>query len=300
MDDYEIFDTIGNGTYGKVYKAKVKNTGQIVAIKKAKLERDEDGIAATTLREISLLRMLSQNLNIVRLLDVKHLKCNDGRLFVCLIFEYVDCDLRDYIDKLSKTKMPQMLIKSFMYQLFKGVSYCHGHGVIHRDLKPQNILVDKTRGLLKLADFGLGRSFFLPVGALTHNVMTLWYRAPEVLLGVVQYSIPVDIWSLGCIFAEMSRMTPLFRGDSEIGQLLCIFRQLGTPTEDMWPGVSKSRNWHSYPEWKPQKLSLVVPDMEPSGVDLLSNMLDYDPAKRISAKEAMQHPYFDDLDKSQY
>ncbi|XP_057860187.2 cyclin-dependent kinase B1-1-like isoform X3 [Cryptomeria japonica] len=245
MDDYEIFDTIGNGTYGKVYKAKVKNTGQIVAIKKAKLERDEDGIAATTLREISLLRI-------------------------------------------------------FMYQLFKGVSYCHGHGVIHRDLKPQNILVDKTRGLLKLADFGLGRSFFLPVGALTHNVMTLWYRAPEVLLGVVQYSIPVDIWSLGCIFAEMSRMTPLFRGDSEIGQLLCIFRQLGTPTEDMWPGVSKSRNWHSYPEWKPQKLSLVVPDMEPSGVDLLSNMLDYDPAKRISAKEAMQHPYFDDLDKSQY
>eukprot|EP00249_Psilotum_nudum_P002574 c15686_g2_i1 orf=2-517(+) len=171
---------------------------------------------------------------------------------------------------------------------------------MHRDLKPQNLLVDKELGLLKIADLGLGRAFTVPLKSYTHEIVTLWYRAPEVLLGATHYSTPVDMWSVGCIFAELSRRRPLFPGDSELQQLLHIFKLLGTPSEDVWPGVSKLRDWHEYPHWHQTDLSRAVPGLDQMGVDLLSKMLIYDPSKRISAKDALQHAYFDDLDKSQF
>jgi cyclin-dependent kinase len=130
--------------------------------------------------------------------------------------------------------------------------------------------------------------------------VTLWYRAPEVLLGATHYSIPVDIWSVGCIIAELVRKQPLFTGDSELQQLLHIFRLLGTPNEEIWPGVSSFRDWHEFPQWRPQDLALAVPGLNPAGLDLLAKMLVYDPAKRISAKAALNHPYFSDLDKSKF
>lgn len=187
-----------------------------------------------------------------------------------------------------------------MYQLCKGVAHCHSYGVMHRDLKPQNLLVDKEKGILKIADLGLGRAFTVPLKSYTHEIVTLWYRAPEVLLGATHYSTPIDIWSVGCIFAELVRKQPIFPGDSELQQLLHIFRVLGTPNEEVWPGVNKLRDWHEYPQWQPQKLSKVVPGLDSNGVHLLLEMLQYDPSKRISAKAALQHPYFDDLDKSQF
>ncbi|GLJ38299.1 hypothetical protein SUGI_0779700 [Cryptomeria japonica] len=302
MDAYEKLEKVGEGTYGKVYKAKDRKTGQLVALKKTRLESDEEGVPPTALREISLLQMLSQDLHVVRLLDVEHTESKTGKSLLYLVFEYMDSDLKKYIDtfRRSQTKMPPKLMKSFMYQICKGVAFCHSRGVMHRDLKPHNLLVDKEKGLVKVADLGLGRAFTIPIKKYTHEIVTLWYRAPEVLLGTTHYSTPVDMWSVGCIFAEMSRMHALFQGDSELQQLLHIFRYLGTPNEDVWPGVTKLRDWHAYPQWKQQDLSLAVPDLEPNGVDLLSKMLIYEPSKRISAKKAMQHPYFDDLDKSQF
>ncbi|KAJ8485271.1 hypothetical protein OPV22_017756 [Ensete ventricosum] len=303
MEKYEKLEKVGEGTYGKVYKAKDKATGQLVALKKTRLEMDEEGIPRTSLREISLLQLLSRSIYIVRLLNVEQVKEN-GKPILYLVFEYVDTDLKKFIDSYLRGSnprpIPSPVIQSFLYQLCKGVAHCHGHGVLHRDLKPQNLLVDKEKGILKIADLGLGRAFSIPLKSYTHEIITLWYRAPEVLLGTTHYSTGVDMWSIGCIFAEMVRRQLLFPGDSELQQLLHIFRLLGTPTEEQWPGLGLLRDWHEYPQWKPQNLASAVPALEPEGVDLLSKMLQYDPAKRISAKAAMEHPYFDSLDKSQF
>ncbi|XP_078436503.1 cyclin-dependent kinase B1;2 [Wolffia australiana] len=303
MDKYEKLEKVGEGTYGKVYKAVDKATGNLVALKKTRLEMDEEGIPPTALREISLLQLLSKSIYVVRLLCVEHVDKN-GKPVLYLVFEYLDTDLKKFIDShrrcANPRPLPPQVIKSFLFQLCKGVAHCHSHGVLHRDLKPQNLLVDKDKGILKIADLGLGRAFTVPLKSYTHEIVTLWYRAPEVLLGTTHYSTGVDIWSVGCIFAEMSRRQALFPGDSELQQLLQIFKLMGTPTEEQWPGVSSLRDWHEYPRWKPQPLARAVPSLEPEGVDLLSRMLAYDPARRISAKEAMNHSYFDNLDKSQF
>ncbi|KAJ6913449.1 cyclin-dependent kinase B1-2 [Populus alba x Populus x berolinensis] len=292
MEKYEKLEKVGEGTYGKVYKAKDKVTGQIVALKKTRLEMDEEGVPPTALREVSLLQMLSQSLYVVRLLSVEHVDANstnsnlddsdpskrnhnnNNKSNLYLVFEYLDTDLKKFIDSHRKGANPRplspSLIQSFLFQLCKGVAHCHSHGVLHRDLKPQNLLLDQEKGILKIADLGLGRAFTVPLKSYTHEIVTLWYRAPEVLLGSTHYSTGVDMWSVGCIFAEMSRRQALFPGDSEFQQLLHIFRLLGTPTEEQWPGVTALRDWHVYPKWEPQNLARVVPALGPQGVDLLS------------------------------
>jgi cyclin-dependent kinase 2 len=192
------------------------------------------------------------------------------------------------------------LVKSYLYQILKGIAYCHSHRILHRDLKLANLLIDR-KGVLKLADFGLARAFGVPIRTYTHEVVTLWYRAPEILLGQARYSTPVDMWSVGCIFAELVTKRPLFPGDCEIDELFRIFRTLGTPNEEVWPGVTTLPDYKStFGQWKPQSLASVVPGLDPLGLDLLSKMLRYAPQERISAKEALKHPYFDDLDKTKY
>lgn len=299
MEKYEKLEKVGEGTYGKVYKAKDKATGQLVALKKTRLEMDEEGVPPTALREVSLLQLLSQSLYVVRLLSVEHVDggskrkaaaaaaaegggageghggaVGGGKPMLYLVFEYLDTDLKKFIDSHRKgpnpRPVPAATVQNFLYQLLKGVAHCHSHGVLHRDLKPQNLLVDKEKGILKIADLGLGRAFTVPLKSYTHEVVTLWYRAPEVLLGSAHYSIGVDMWSVGCIFAEMVRRQALFPGDSEFQQLLHIFRLLGTPTEKQWPGVTTLRDWHVYPQWEPQNLARAVPSLGPDGVDLLS------------------------------
>ncbi|CAM9819373.1 unnamed protein product, partial [Ectocarpus sp. 12 AP-2014] len=188
-----------------------------------------EGIPSTAIREISLLKQL-QHPNIVRLYDVVHTERK-----LTLVFEYLDQDLKKYLD-VCEGGLESNILKSFLYQLLRGVAYCHHHRVLHRDLKPQNLLINRE-GELKLADFGLARAFGIPVRSYTHEVVTLWYRAPDVLMGSRKYSTPVDIWSIGCIFAEMATGRPLLTGTSESDQLARIFRQMGTPTPIMYPGL---------------------------------------------------------------
>jgi len=282
-------EKIGEGTYGIVYKAKDRVTGEIIALKKIRLEAEDEGIPSTAIREISLLKEL-QHPNIVRLYDVVHTEHK-----LTLVFEFLDQDLKKYLDVCdSGLELP--ILKSFLFQLLTGVAYCHHHRVLHRDLKPPNLLINRE-GQLKLADFGLARAFGIPVRSYTHEVVTLWYRAPDILMASRKYSTPVDIWSIGCIFAEMCNGRPLFSGTSEADQLDKIFRLLGTVTE--YPGIEE------LPEYSPQVLpqyppprngiGSLVPTLDACGVDLLSRMLQYDPAKRITAQKALEHPFFFDL-----
>ncbi|KAI3696000.1 hypothetical protein L1987_79009 [Smallanthus sonchifolius] len=212
----------------------------------------------------------------------------------------METDLKKFIQSYRQTgsNIPPKIVKSLMYQLCKGVAFCHAHGVLHRDLKPHNLLMDRKTMMLKIADLGLARAFTLPIKKYTHEILTLWYRAPEVLLGATHYSTAVDMWSVGCIFAELVTNTAMFAGDSELQQLLHIFRLLGTPNEEIWPGVSELKDWHEFPQWKPKLISTSVPNLDQDGLDLLWRMLQYEPSKRISAKKAMEHPYFSDLDKT--
>lgn len=289
MERYQKLEKIGEGTYGVVYKAKDKKSGKIVALKRIRLEAEDEGIPSTAIREISLLKEL-RHPNIVRLFDVVHAEKK-----LTLVFEYLDQDLKKYLD-VCEGGLELTFVKSFLYQLLTGVAYCHHHRVLHRDLKPQNLLINRE-GDLKLADFGLARAFGIPVRSYTHEVVTLWYRAPDVLLGSRKYSTPVDIWSIGCIFAEMVNGTPLFKGTSEETQLDIIFRHLGTPNETNFPGLSELPDWKdNFPIYPPPAgIHDLVPKLDEAGVDLLTSMLIYDPAQRITAQNARQHRFFDSI-----
>ncbi|KAK7517642.1 kinase-like domain-containing protein [Phyllosticta paracitricarpa] len=307
MENYQKIEKIGEGTYGVVYKARDLTTKdqRIVALKKIRLEAEDEGVPSTAIREISLLKEMN-NANIVRLLNIVHA---DGHKLY-LVFEYLDLDLKKYMEALPVSQggrgkaLPDAnmhhpglgpdIVKKFMSQLIEGIRYCHAHRVLHRDLKPQNLLINQE-GNLKLADFGLARAFGVPLRTYTHEVVTLWYRAPEILLGGRQYSTGVDMWSAGCIFAEMCTRKPLFPGDSEIDEIFKIFRILGTPTEQDWPGVTSFPDFKpSFPKWHRTDVAAVVPALDDNGLDLLDALLVYDPAGRISAKQACQHPYFTD------
>jgi len=285
LSQYQKKGKLGEGTYGKVYLAQDRVTKELVAMKKMILETEDEGIPSTAIREISLLKELSDHPNIVNLKDVLYSK---SKLY--LIFEFVERDLKAYMD--SEGSLSPDLIRSYMAQMLRGIAFCHSHRILHRDLKPQNLLID-TNGNLKLADFGLSRAFGIPLRLYTHEVVTLWYRAPEILLGQSRYSTPVDIWSAGCIFAEMITRTPLFPGDSEIDQIFRIFRVLGTPNDTVWPGFTNLPDYQpTFPQNPAQSFAKLFPQLDPVGRDLLEKMLQYEPGKRPTAKMALDHPYF--------
>lgn len=290
---YKRLNEVGDGTYGVVYKAENTQTGQIVALKKIKLDVQNEGIPSTAIREIALLREIEHE-NIVQLLDVVSTETQ-----LQLIFQFMDKDLREFIDehKTKNSQLQKMHIKSIMFQILRGVADCHAKRILHRDIKPQNILLNE-QGEVKIADFGLARAFQIPIRPYTHEVVTLYYRAPEILLSAKEYSTAVDIWSVGLVFAELYNQVPLLQGDSEIDQIFKVFALLGHPSEEEWPGISEMKNYKkTFPQWKAQDLSEKVPDMDELGIDLLSKMLMLDPSKRISAESALSHPYFEDLNQ---
>lgn len=306
-DRYMKLDKLGEGTYATVYRAQHISTSSIVALKEIRLN-PEEGAPSTAIREISLMKEL-RHPNIVELLDVMH---TDKTL--TLVFEHMDIDLKNFMEK-KNNLLPPNLIRSFMKDLLEGLMYCHDQKVLHRDLKPQNLLLSKD-SRLKLADFGLARAFGIPVHTFSNEVVTLWYRPPDVLLGSTNYTTSIDIWSAGCIFAEMFTGRPLFPGKNNDDQLFTIFKLLGLPTEATWPGVTSyqpsyskvasllqtysTNNQRAIPKDivpTAQYLNNLLPMMDTVSLDLLSQMLQPRPRNRISAQEALRHPYFTNVSR---
>jgi serine/threonine protein kinase len=285
---YDICEVLGEGTYGKVKKARCRQSGAYVAMKQMKFSGEDDGIPSTAIREIAILKELRHE-NIVRLMDMF---CKPGELV--LVCELADTDLKKHMRALNGHLTPAA-VKDFSRQLLVAVEFCHAHRVLHRDLKPQNLLIHGGV-CLKLADFGLARAFTVPVPQYTHEVVTVWYRPLEILLGSKLYSVPVDIWGVGCILAEMATGAPLFAGDSEIDTAFKIFQKLGTPTESVWPGIAELPDFKpTFPKWSPKGWSNIrntFAQVGVMGVDLLEQLMRYDPRTRVSARRALAHPYF--------
>ncbi|QSS56399.1 cyclin-dependent protein kinase PhoA [Histoplasma capsulatum var. duboisii H88] len=289
---FQRLEKLGEGTYATVYKGRNRQTAQMVALKEIHLD-SEEGTPSTAIREISLMKELKHE-NILSLYDIIH---TENKLM--LVFEFMDKDLKKYME-VRNNQLECATIKDFMHQLLRGVAFCHHNRILHRDLKPQNLLIN-ANGQLKLADFGLARAFGIPVNTFSHEVVTLWYRAPDVLLGSRMYNTSIDIWSAGCIMAEMYAGRPLFPGSTNEDQLQKIFRLMGTPSERSWPGISQ------FPEYKPnflvyaaQDLSLILPRIDNLGLDLLNRMLQLRPEMRVSAADALRHPWFIDLLQLRY
>ncbi|KAG0064759.1 Cyclin-dependent kinase 10 [Linnemannia elongata] len=290
VDDFEKLNKVGEGTYGVVYRAKDKKTNEIVALKRIRMERENDGLPISSLREIKLLKTLRHD-NVVLVKDVA--VGNDlDQIF--LVMEYCEQDMAALMDNVKKPYTPAE-VKCLMLQLLKGIEYCHDHFVIHRDLKLSNLLLN-SQGILKIADFGLARSFGLPSRPMTPKVVTLWYRAPELLFGDLNYTTAVDMWSAGCIFGELLKHAPLLPGKVEKQQVDLIIDLLGTPHEKIWQGFNKlPMSTIKLPEQRFNNLKNKFPHITDAARSLLSGLLTYDPKKRLSVKQALAHPYFFEL-----
>ncbi|KAE8123954.1 hypothetical protein FH972_018867 [Carpinus fangiana] len=292
--EFEMINKINEGTYGIVYKAKDKKTGQLVALKKVKMGIEkEGGFPLSSLREINIL----SSFNHPSVVGVKEVVLDDfGTVF--MVMEYMEYDLRALLE-VMKQPFSISEVKCLMLQLLEGVKYLHENWVLHRDLKTSNLLVSKE-GELKICDFGLSRQYGSPLKPYTPVVVTLWYRAPELLLGTKQYSTAIDMWSVGCIMAELVAKEPLFPGKNEVDQLGKIFQILGAPNEEIWPGLKKLpgvrpniKQMHNLLRKKfPARSFTGSPVLSNLGFDFLNKLLSYDPDKRITAEAALKHDWF--------
>ncbi|KAF2398467.1 Pkinase-domain-containing protein [Trichodelitschia bisporula] len=288
---FEQLNHIDEGTYGTVSRVKDLSTGSIVALKKLKMGRIGDGFPDMALREIQTL----QECRHAHIVDLKEVVVGTTLLDVYLVMEFLEHDLRALQEDMVEPFLPSE-IKTLMLQITSAVEYLHDHWILHRDLKPSNILLN-NRGQTKLADFGMARHFSSPpLANMSQLVVTLWYRAPELLLGTSVYDSAIDMWSLGCIFGELFGKEPLLQGKNEVDQVGKIFALRGTPTEATWPSVRRLPNARALrlPSTAPPPPSLrpAFPLLTTAGVDLLSSLLELNPAGRPSATQVLTHPYF--------
>ncbi|GLC35621.1 hypothetical protein PLESTF_001395400 [Pleodorina starrii] len=293
VNNFEKLHRIGEGTYGVVYKARDRSTGEVVALKRVRFDRSREGVPVTSIRELRVLQTC-RNPNIVALKKVVTGSQADS---VFLVFEYCDHDLGRLLDSMSggsgRRPFSMSEVKCLMRQLLEAVAFLHDHWVVHRDIKLSNLLYTHT-GHLKLCDFGLARYFAPFVTPMTPNVVTLWYRAPEVLLGSEEYDESIDMWSCGAVLAELVCGEPLFPASSEGECLNMMANLLGAPTERIWPGMSSQPNASKFvfPDQPYNFLRRQLPQLSEQGLNLLNGLLTYDPARRMTARQALRHEFF--------
>ncbi|MCJ1383366.1 hypothetical protein MMC17_006479 [Xylographa soralifera] len=291
VDNFEKLNHIEEGSYGWVSRAREIATGEVVALKKLKMDNSNDGFPVTGLREIQTL-MESRHENIVNLREVV---MGDSMTDVFLVMDFLEHDLKTLQEDMAESFLPSE-IKTLLLQLSSAVEYLHSNWIMHRDLKTSNILMN-NRGQMKIADFGMARYYGDPPPKLTQLVVTLWYRAPELLLGTEKYGPEVDIWSVGCIFGELLSKDPLLQGKNEVDQLSKMFELCGIPTEETWPSFRRLPNAKSLrlPRTS-QTVGAVIrakfPFLTNAGTSLLTSLLSLNPALRPTATEILAHSYF--------
>ncbi|KAF8475648.1 kinase-like domain-containing protein [Kalaharituber pfeilii] len=310
---YQIMGFISSGTYGRVFKARSRdpnNKGEF-AIKKFKPDKEGEvsytGISQSAIREMALCSELNHE-NIIHLVEIiLEDKC------IYMVFEYAEHDLLQIIhfhSPAERRPIPEAIVKSVLWQLLNGVSYLHQNWVLHRDLKPANIMVTAA-GEVKIGDLGLARLFWKPLQPLFSGdkvVVTIWYRAPELLLGSRHYTPAIDLWAVGCIFAELLALKPIFKGEEakmdnkknvpfQRNQMQKIIEILGTPTKERWPTIQQQPEYRELQNFKPMPCQLdlwyhQIGATNTLGFQLLQGLLEYDPVKRLTAQQALEHKYF--------
>lgn len=285
MEKYETIEQLGEGAFAVVIKAKDLNTGSLVAIKKLK-KKYQTWQECVDLREVKSLNVLKKNDNIIKLKEM--IRVEDT---LYLVFEYMEKNLLELIISKQSRKFNEGQIRGIMWQTLQGLAYMHKYGFFHRDLKPENLLV--CGETVKIADFGLAREIrSLP--PYTDYVSTRYYRAPECILKSTNYNSPIDIWALGCIMIEMYNQKPIFIGNSEKEVLFRMCSVLGTPNNTTWPeGIQSAKKIDlKFPTSPGMPLTQIIPDASKDALDFLTAMMKWDPNKRATASDLLQHPFF--------
>ncbi|PIN02686.1 MAPK related serine/threonine protein kinase [Handroanthus impetiginosus] len=283
MERYMIIKEVGNGTFGSVWRALNKQSGEVVAIKKMK-KKYYSWEECINLREVKSLRKMNHP-NIVKLKEV--IRENDVLYFV---FEYMECNLYQLMKDRGK-RFSEVEVRNWCFQVFQGLASIHQRGYFHRDLKPENLLVSKDT--IKIADFGLAREINSQP-PFTEYVSTRWYRAPEVLLQSPIYGPSVDMWAMGAIMAELLTLRPLFPGSSEADEIYKICCVIGSPTKSEWSEgleLASAINYQ-FPQVAGVHLSVLIPGVSEDAINLIASLCSWDPRKRPTAMEALQHPFF--------